>query len=178
MPFAKLNGASIHYEATGTGPALIFSHEFAGDSRSWKPQVEAFAGDFRCITWNYRGFPPSEVPEDPASYSQEQLVDDLRALMDHLEIGQAHVAGLSMGGSVTLHFALSHPERCLSAVVAGAGSGSVNRPQFEEDVARIVDLLSTRSMQEFAEIYGVAPARLPFKEKDPAGWQLFKQQLA
>jgi pimeloyl-ACP methyl ester carboxylesterase len=178
MPFATLNGVSIHYEATGTGPALIFSHEFAGDSRSWKPQVEAFAGDFRCITWNYRGFPPSEVPENPASYSQEQLVDDLRALMDHLEIEQAHVAGLSMGGSVTLHFALSYPERCLSAVVAGAGTGSVNRPQFEDDVARIVDLLSTRSTQEFAEIYGLAPTRLPFKEKDPAGWELFKQQLA
>jgi pimeloyl-ACP methyl ester carboxylesterase len=178
MPFAEINGVSIHYEATGTGPAMIFSHEFAGDSRSWKPQVEAFAGNYRCVTWNYRGFPPSDVPEDQSSYSQDILVEDLRALMDHLEIDQAHVAGLSMGGSVTLHFALKYPERCLSAVVAGAGTGSVDRHQFEADVARIVDLLTTRSMPEFAEIYATAPTRTPFRKKDPEGWQLFKQQLA
>ena len=178
MPFADINGVSIHYEATGTGPPMIFSHEFAGDSRSWKPQVEAFAGDFRCVTWNYRGFPPSDVPEDRSAYSQDILVEDLRSLMDHLEIEQAHVAGLSMGGSVTLHFALTYPERCLSAVVGGAGTGTVNRPQFKEDVARIVDLLETRSMAEFAEIYALAPTRTPFKEKDPAGWEQFKQHLA
>jgi pimeloyl-ACP methyl ester carboxylesterase len=177
MPFAEINGVSIHYEATGTGPALIFSHEFAGDSRSWKPQVEAFAGDYQCVTWNYRGFPPSEVPEDPAGYSQDILVEDLRGLMDHLEIDQAHVVGLSMGGSVTLHFALKYPERCLSAVIAGAGTGTVDRPQFEADVARIVDLLTTGTMQQFAEIYGLAPTRSPFMEKDPEGWALFKQQL-
>lgn len=178
MPYAEINGVSIHYEATGTGPPLVFSHEFAGDSRSWKPQVEAFAGSYQCITWNYRGFPPSGVPEDRASYSQDILVEDLNGLLDHLEIDKAHVVGLSMGGSVTLHFALTYPERCLSAVVAGAGTGSVDRPQFDADVARIVDLLSTRSMPEFADIYGLAPTRSPFMEKDRTGWELFTQQLA
>lgn len=178
MPFADINGVSIHYEATGTGPPLVFSHEFAGDSRSWKPQVEQFAGDYCCITWNYRGFPPSAVPEDQAQYSQDILVEDLRALLDYLEIDQAHVLGLSMGGSVTLHFALTYPERCLSAVIAGAGTGTVNRTQFEADVARIVDLLETHSMPEFAEIYALAPTRTPFMEKDPAGWEQFKQHLA
>ncbi len=178
MPTAEINGVSIHYEVTGTGPPLVFSHEFAGDSRSWKPQVEAFSSDYQCVTWNYRGFPPSEVPEDRGSYSQDILVEDLRALLDHLEIERAHVVGLSMGGSVTLHFALAYPERCLSAVVAGAGTGSVDRPQFEADVARIVELLSTRTMPEFAEIYAYAPTRTPFLEKDPTGWELFREQLA
>jgi pimeloyl-ACP methyl ester carboxylesterase len=178
MPFAEINGVSIHYEATGTGPALVFSHEFAGDSRSWKPQVEAFAGEYRCITWNYRGFPPSEVPEDPSMYSQDTLVEDLKGLLDHLGVDSAHLVGLSMGGSVTLHFALAYPERCLSAVVAGAGTGSTDRPQFEADIARIVELLRTRSMEEFAEIYAMAPTRTPFMEKDRSGWELFKGQLA
>ncbi len=178
MPTTRLNGVSIHYEATGSGPPLIFSHEFAGDARSWKPQVEYFAGRFQCITWNYRGFPPSEVPEDASSYSQDVLVEDLRSLMDHLGIEQAHLAGLSMGGSVTLHFALACPERCLSAVIAGAGSGSVAREQFEQDVDRIVDVLGTRPMAEFAEIYSRSPTRLPFKEKDLEGWNEFRQQLA
>jgi pimeloyl-ACP methyl ester carboxylesterase len=178
MPFAEINGVSIHYEATGTGPALVFSHEFAGDSRSWKPQVEAFAGEYRCVTWNYRGFPPSEVPDDPSMYSQDILVEDLRGLLDQLEIDKAHFVGLSMGGSVTLHFALAYPERCLSAVVAGAGTGSTNRPQFEADVERIVDLLRSRTMEEFSEIYAVAPTRTPFMEKDREGWELFKRQLA
>lgn len=178
MPFADINGVSIHYEATGTGPALIFSHEFAGDSRSWKPQVEAFAGDYQCITWNYRGFPPSGVPDSPNAYSQDTLVEDLRGLMDHLGLDRAHLVGLSMGGSVTLHFAMKYPERCRTAVVAGAGTGTVDRPQFEADVARIVDLLATISMTEFAAIYSTAPTRIPFREKDPEGWNLFKTQLA
>jgi pimeloyl-ACP methyl ester carboxylesterase len=178
MPHVELNGVSIYYESTGTGPPLVFSHEFAGDYRSWKPQVDEFSSDYRCVTWNYRGRPPSEVPEDEQMYSQDQLVEDLRALLDHLEIDKAHVAGLSMGGSVTLHFALKYPERCLSAVVAGAGSGSVNRDLFEEDVARIVDLLSTRTMSEFADIYAYAPTRTPFLEKDRDGWELFRRQLS
>jgi pimeloyl-ACP methyl ester carboxylesterase len=177
MPFAQINGVSIHYEATGTGPPLVFSHEFAGDSRSWKPQVEAFAGEYRCITWNYRGYPPSDVPEDPEQYSQEILVEDLRALLDHLEIEQAHIAGLSMGGSIALVFALTYPERCLSTIIAGAGSGSVNRSQFEVDIERVVGMLETQSMEEFASVYAQAPTRIAFKEKDPSGWELFRDQL-
>jgi pimeloyl-ACP methyl ester carboxylesterase len=119
MPTATINGVELYYEATGAGEPLIWSHEFAGDYRSWAPQVRAFARRYRVITYSNRGYLPSGVPEDPAAYSQEQLVEDLRGLLDHLGIARAHVGGLSMGGSVALVFSLTYPDRCWGVVVAG-----------------------------------------------------------
>src|SRR3989304_6174637 len=75
------------------------------------------------VTFNARGYPPSDVPEDPAAYSQGQAVEDIRGLLDYLGILKAHVCGLSMGGYATLHFGFGYPERALSLVVAGCGYG-------------------------------------------------------
>ena len=112
MPTALVNDVELYYEEHGTGEALIWSHEYAGDYRSWAPQVRALARRYRVITYSNRGYLPSGVPTDPAAYSQEQLVEDLRGLLDHLGIARAHVGGLSMGGSVALIFSLTYPERC------------------------------------------------------------------
>src|SRR3954468_14520183 len=112
MPHVALNGVELYYESTGDGPPLIFCHEFAGDYRSWAPQVQAMSRLYRCITYCHRGFPPSSVPSDPAAYTHDLLIDDLLGLMDHLELRQAHLVGFSMGGNVVLNFALRHPERC------------------------------------------------------------------
>lgn len=178
MPHANVNGVNLYYDVSGHGHPIVFCHEFAGDYRSWAPQVEAFAAEHRCISYNYRGYPPSDVPADPGAYSQEIHLEDLRGLLDHLEIDRAHIVGLSMGGNIALHFALNHPERCRGVVVAGCGAGSVNRELFERNVEQIVDLLHTRGMSEFAETYSRGPTRLPFQRKDPEGWDLFRRQLA
>jgi pimeloyl-ACP methyl ester carboxylesterase len=178
MPTIPVNGVEIYYESTGEGYPIIFSHEFAGDSKSWDPQVKQLSRLYRCITYNHRGFPPSGVPEDPDAYSQDQLVDDLRGLMDALEIEQAHLVGLSMGGNIVLNFALRYPERCRSIVVSGCGAGSTNRERFEEDIRGITDLLQTQGMRAFADVYSVGAARLPYQRKDPKGWAEFREQLA
>ena len=63
MPMAKTDdGWELFYEETGAGVPLVFSHEFAGDLRSWEPQVRHFSRWYRCITYNARGYPPSDVP--------------------------------------------------------------------------------------------------------------------
>src|SRR5712692_9391482 len=129
MPSATVNQVSLSYEATGDGFPVVWCHEFAGDSRSWDPQVTFFSRLYRNVTFNYRGYPPSDVPTEPDAYSQDQLVDDLRGLLDHLEIEQAHLVGLSMGGNVVLNFAIKHPGRCRSIAVAGCGAGTTNREQ-------------------------------------------------
>lgn len=178
MPRAQVNGVSLYYEETGDGPPLVFCHEFAGDYRSWQPQVDAFSGTHRCITYSNRGYFPSDVPDNLDAYSQELLVEDLRGLLDHLGIERAHIVGLSMGGNVALNFALTHPDRCLTAVVAGCGSGTVGREQFERDNDRVVHYLRTHGMAPFADMYAIGAARLTFQRKDPAGWELFRQQLA
>ena len=125
MPMASVNGIKLYYEVTGSGYPLLFSHEFAGDYRSWEPQVRYFSRRYQVITYNARGYPPSDVPEPVDAYSQEQATDDIAGLMRHLGIAQAHLVGLSMGGYAVLHFGLRYPTLARSLVVAGCGYGSV-----------------------------------------------------
>src|SRR5512145_1832345 len=122
MPTAIVGGVRLYYEDTGQGTPLVFVHEFAGDAASWHLQVRYFARRYRTITFAARGYLPSDVPEDPAAYSQDHARDDIRGVLDHLGIARAHVCGLSMGAYATLHFGLRYPERALSLVVAGCGS--------------------------------------------------------
>lgn len=177
MLTARLGDIDIAYDVRGTGPWLLFSHEFAGDARSWATQVEHFSRQYRCLVYNHRGFPPSTVPQDPAAYSPESLASDLLGLLDHLNIDRAHFVGLSMGANVALDLALAHPERCRSLVLSGCGAGTTNRNVFEENIHAIVDLLQTRGMNAFAEIYAEGPTRVPFKRKDPDGWRTFREQF-
>jgi pimeloyl-ACP methyl ester carboxylesterase len=168
-----VNGVTLEYDAAGDGYPLVFSHEFGGDRRSWDQQVQYFARWYRCVTYNHRGFPPSSVPDDPAAYSQDVLIEDLRGLMSALGVRQAHLVGLSMGGNVVLNLALRYPQLCRSIVVAGTGTGTVNREQFERDTARNMQQLAEEGMDAFVDRYGAGPTRLQLKRKDPAGYARF-----
>src|SRR6202008_875269 len=107
------------------------------------------------VAYNARGYPPSDVPEDPARYSQERARDDIRAVLDALGIAKAHVVGLSMGGFATLHFGLAYPSRAASLVVAGCGYGAEpgKRAQFEEEVEATARRIATLGMRKVAENY-------------------------
>ena len=180
MPFAETDdGVKLHYEETGQGAPVIFVHEFAGDCRSWELQVRAFARRNRCITYNARGYPPSDVPEDGAMYSQARACADIKAVLDHLGIERAHVVGLSMGGFATLHFGLTHPGMALSLVVAGCGYGAEpdRRAKFRAEAAATADLIEAEGMEAFAAIYGAGPTRVQFQNKDPRGWAEFVRML-
>jgi pimeloyl-ACP methyl ester carboxylesterase len=177
VPFLQTNGVGLYYEVTGDGFPIVFSHEFGGGYRSWTPQVRYFDRWYRCVTYNHRGFPPSSVPQDQDAYSQDLLIDDLLGLLDQLEIGQAHLVGLSMGGNVVLNLALRRPERCRSIVVAGTGSGTVNHEQFVRDIDRTSTLMLEQGMPAFVDQYAAGPARIRFLSKDPHGYQEFVEQL-
>lgn len=176
MALADVNGVDLYYEETGTGTPLVFSHEFAGSHESWEPQVRYFSRRYRVITYNDRGYPPSTVPDDPDAYAEEHSVEDLRALLDHLGIERAHIAGLSMGGAVALKFGLAYPERCLGVVVAGAGSGSDNHDDWVRN-----GLGTARRFEEewdrAASAYAEGPGRVQLRRKDPRGWQEFARQF-
>ena len=179
MPNAWVNGVGLFYEEVGRGTPLVFVHEFAGDHRSWVPQVRFFARRYRTITYNARGYPPSDVPEAPRAYSQEHAVEDLRGLLDHLGIPKAHICGLSMGGYATLLFGLAHPDRALSLVVAGCGYGSGgDRVEFRTDAERVARRLEVEGMEAVAEFYARGPTRVQFLDKDPSGWREFRDRLA
>src|SRR5262249_50555340 len=161
------------------GAPLVFVHEFAGDAASWRPQVGFFARRYRTVAYNARGYPPSDVPDDPAAYSQARAVDDLRGILDHLGIARAHVCGLSMRGYATSRFGLSYPERAVSLVVAGCGYGSgTDRERFRQDTAQVVRRFEVDGMAKVADFYSRGPTRVQFLDKDPTGWREFHDRLA
>jgi pimeloyl-ACP methyl ester carboxylesterase len=174
------DGMKLYIEEVGSGAPIVFVHEFAGDHRSWEPQLRHFARRYRCIVFNARGYPPSDVPSDGEKYSQNHARDDIRAVLDGLSIARAHIVGLSMGGFATLHFGLQYPDRALSLVVAGCGYGAQpgKRAQFEEEVEATAKMISTQGMAKAAESYALGPTRVQFQNKDPRGWAEFAAQLA
>ena len=173
MPIATVNGVDLHYEETGQGTPLVWSHEFGGDHRSWEPQVRHFARRYRVITYNHRGYPPSSVPKDAAGYSQDLLVEDLRQLLLRLGLGPVHLAGCSMGGNVARDFALAHPGMLRSLVMVGAGAGSVNRDTFLQGNAANAAALEREGIGALVRNMADAPARAAFKRKDSRGFAEF-----
>ncbi len=174
------DGVRLAFEETGRGTPVIFVHEFAGDLRSWEPQVRHLSRRYRCITWNARGFPPSDVPDDTGAYSQNRARDDVRAVLDALDIERAHVVGLSMGGFATLHFGLAYPGRARSLVVAGVGYGAERdqRERFRREADITARVLRTEGMAAGAGAYSLGPTRVQFQNKDPRGWSEFARMLA
>ncbi|MDC0190414.1 alpha/beta hydrolase [Rhodospirillales bacterium] len=180
MSFATTqDGVKLYFEETGKGTPIIFVHEYAGDHRSWEPQVRFFSRFYRCIAYSARGYPPSDVPADASSYSQDLAQTDILAILDHLEIEAAHIVGLSMGGFATLHFGLNNPERSQSLVVAGCGYGAdeSTKHKFRQEAEAAADNIEAQTMEEFGKSYGLAPTRVQYKNKDPRGWSEFETQL-
>jgi pimeloyl-ACP methyl ester carboxylesterase len=178
MPEAVIHGVRLYYEVTGSGAPLIFVHEFAGDCRSWDPQVKFFARRYQVTTYNARGYPPSEVPEDPAAYSQDIAVEDLRGLLTRLGIAQAHLCGLSMGAYAVLHLGLRYPEMARSLVIAGCGYGSDDPERFRQDAEELAGRIDRDGMTAVSPVYARGPTRVQFLRKDPAGWQEFADALS
>lgn len=181
MPHALTDdGVRLWYEEAGSGVPIVFVHEFAGDHRSWEPQMRRFSRSHRCITFAARGYPPSDVPDDLGAYSMERATDDVVAILDHLDIDQAHVVGLSMGGFTALHMALRYPDRTLSALVAGAGYGAHadTRPGFLKECEVIAVAFETEGSAGVAPRYAVGPARVQYQNKDPRGWREFADRLS
>lgn len=173
------DGVRLHVEEAGAGTPILFIHEFAGDHRSWSPQVRRFSSRFRCITYAARGYPPSDVPADPTAYSQEQAVRDALAVLDGLRLDRAHVVGLSMGGFCALHLVLRHPDRVRAAVIGGVGYGAhpAARPAFREECELIARAFETEGSEKVAARYALGPARVQFAGKDPEGHAEFTRLL-
>ena len=171
------DGVRLYYEEAGAGSAIVFVHEYAGDWRSWEPQMRHFSRLHRCVTYSQRGYPPSDIPDDPGKYSQDRFRNDVIAVMDALKIDKAHVVGHSMGAATALHVGIRYPERCLSVTAAGCGYGSSADPRKVEE-ARAASretgkMFASETMQAAAARYGDGPTRQAQKNKDPRGYAEF-----
>jgi pimeloyl-ACP methyl ester carboxylesterase len=179
MPEIQANGIRLFYEISGEGTPVVFVHEFAGDRRSWEDQIRFFSRRYRTVTYNARGFPPSEVPEDASLYTQDHATDDLAGLIRALNLAPTHVVGLSMGGYATLHLGLRYPELVRSIVVAGCGYGSEmsQREAFQKEAQEVARRFEEESLEIFAKTYTAGPTRVQLERKDPIAYERFCREF-
>src|SRR5689334_2778573 len=181
MPYLTTDdNVKIYFEETGSGRPILFIHEFSGDYRAWELQIRYFSRRYRCITFNARGYPPSEVPAGVEKYSQKRAVDDAVNVLDHLKIDKAHIVGLSMGGFAALNYGVHYPHRAISIVVGAAGMGAEpdKTAQFREEVEVVAKRWENEGAKKFAPIYGSGPGREQLETKDPRGFKEFIDQLS
>ena len=180
MPMVQGDGVQLYAEETGAGHPIVWLHEFAADYRTWEGQVRRFSRSHRCIAYNARGYPPSEVPRSDADYTFEREREDLRAVLDSFGIERAHIVGLSMGAYTGLMFALRYPERVTSLLFASGGSGASGdtREAFLAEVRAAADAMMSDGMEAAAERLAVGATRVQLQNKDPRGWEEFKQYLS
>ena len=119
--FVESGGEQIYYETIGQGDPVVFSHGLGGNHAIWYQQVPEFARLYKVITWDQRGFGRSTNAQGQSG--PPAAVEDLEAVLDRLEIEKAHLVGQSMGGWAVLGFALKHPERVSSVVMADTIGG-------------------------------------------------------
>lgn len=183
MPYITApDGVRLYYEEVGTGVPVVFVHEYAGDYRTWEPQLRYFSRSHRCITYSQRGYPPSDVPKEASRYGQDIAREDVIALLDALKINKAHIVGHSMGAYTALHVGIHAPKRCISVVAAGCGWGSSPDPEKREAMkalaAETAKTFTDEGIAAAAAKYADAPMRQTQKNKDPRGWAEFARMLA
>ena len=176
------DGVRLYCEEAGSGVPVVFVHEYAADYRTWEPQMRHFSRSHRCVTYSQRGYPPSDVPNDPEKYSQDLFRDDVIAVMDALKIDKAHIVGHSMGAATALHVGIHYPQRCISVTAAGCGYGSSPDPKkVEEGRAASREngkMFAENDMAAAAVKYGDGPTRQAQKNKDPRGYAHFIKMLS
>jgi 3-oxoadipate enol-lactonase len=124
MPSTEINGIRLFYEIRGSGPAVVFAHGAGGNLLSWWQQVPYFAARYRCLSFDHRAFGRSADESDGPG--RRAFADDLRALLDKLEIDAVAIVAQSMGGRTAVGFTARWPERVRALVLAGTTGGAIN----------------------------------------------------
>ena len=155
MPFARTDDrARIYYEEHGRGGTpLVLAYGIGGNADMWDVNRDALAAQHRLVLWEPRGHARSDSPEDPARYSFQRWVLDLKTVLDVLRIRKAHVGGLSLGAGIATRFALRFPARVRSLVVTNSSSAAGLPLSVENLVmrARSIEITLTKGMDAMAE---------------------------
>jgi len=180
LSFVNSDGVRLYVEETGSGDAIVFVHELNSDYRGWEAQVRWFSRLYRCVTFNARGYPPSDVPSDASLYGMPFVVHDIAAVLKALGVPKAHVVGSSMGAYAALHFGVMYPDLARSLVVSGVGSGSAvsDRAAWVAESEANARAYLEEGSRAVAEVVGRGPTRVQLQRKDPRGFQEFQSHLS
>jgi len=138
MPFLQRPDCDIYYETHGQGPAVLLTHGFSLTSEMWAPQIKSLSQDHRLIMWDIRGHGQSGQPNKDTTFGRSHCLADMSALLDHLECDEAVIAGLSLGGYLSLAFCAVFPARARGMMIFNTGPGyrSVNAREDWNKTAR------------------------------------------
>lgn len=174
------DGTNLFVEEAGSGMPILFVHEFGGDSRSWKYQVDAFSKSYRCIVYTARGFCPSDIPDSEDRYGQERSTRDLLNLIAALSLERFHLVGLSMGSFTSLMAALNSNERLLSLTLASCSSGPCTdeqRQRYRMNLEKEAALLQTKGGDGAVTWFATDPAYQRMAHKRPGDWRAYRENL-
>lgn len=149
------DGVSIDYSDDGRGLPVVLLHGFANDRFLWQPQIDALKGSYRIIAPDLRGFGGSSGT-DGRAVSVDEYAADIERLLDHLRVGRAVVGGISLGGYVSLAFALHHPGR-LSGLVLANTRAAADPPDWSPQREEMERSVQARGAQAVVENYGDKP---------------------
>jgi pimeloyl-ACP methyl ester carboxylesterase len=159
MDKIKVNGITLNYQEAGTAETtLVCLHGISSNSRSWQGQLSGLSDYYRLIAWDMRGYGHSDDP--PTEYGFETVAADLNALLDSLELKQAIITGLSLGGVVAQEFYRHYPTRVKALILADTNTGGGARPEHERNARLEARLKAVESMTPAQMAKDRAPAML------------------
>ena len=126
MAYLERDRVKISYSDEGSGPAILLSHGYSATATMWRGQVAALKDRFRIITWDMRGHGQTDSPDDPTLYSEQATVEDMAAILRACGLTKAVIAGLSLGGYMSLAFNVAHPEMVRALMLFDTGPGYRN----------------------------------------------------
>lgn len=145
MPRVKINDVEINYEVNGTGEPLVLIHGLGGSLKMWVRQIPAFSKHFRTIAYDCRGHGDSEKSKE--QYSMKDLADDLKGLLDKLEVEKAHILGLSMGTIIAQVFAINYQSRIKTLILAGVASAPTYYREERTPAIEAIERMFTDAMK-------------------------------
>jgi pimeloyl-ACP methyl ester carboxylesterase len=155
MPVAHVNGVDLYYEVSGTGLPLVLAHGYCTSINLWQHQLPLLTQRYRVIAYDARGHGLSSAPAGKEHYTLDHLVADIHALLQHLGVPQAYIAGHSMGGATAAGFAARHPEMTTAAVICNIDAGQQPSDPAADTAAaetrqRGLDFVRVRGLADYA----------------------------
>jgi len=174
MPTLKIFNTTLHYDDTGkslkSDNTIVLIHGFGDSGQLWGAQAEHFKDRYRIVTVDLRGHARSGAPEELGLYTQDQVVEDVRAIMDYVGVEQAIMGGHSLGGYTTMRFYQRYPERVRAMILSGTGPGyrriegarqwtEMNEKAAAEYESRGLDTIVDARAEEIGRHCGTEPIR-------------------
>ncbi|MSQ21877.1 MAG: 2-succinyl-6-hydroxy-2,4-cyclohexadiene-1-carboxylate synthase [Dehalococcoidia bacterium] len=169
-----INRVRLNVEVSGTGPHVLAIHGFTGSTATWATLATAVGKEYTVVAVDMLGHGASDAPRDPKRYSMERCIEDLEAILDHLEIERVRWLGYSMGGRIALSAAIALPQRTSGLVAESASPGlatAEERASRVQDDEKLAERIEQDGIKRFVDYWGAIPlfasqARLPATIRD------------